>query len=84
MRHAFQALWAIVRRELQKFLRQIKWQPSMLGVFAGKLDYPRYRPLDRLMIRFIMLITKGPTDPRTVVEFTNWAVVQDYARALVT
>ena len=69
---------------LQKFLRQIKWQPSMLGVFAGKLDYPRYRPLDRLMIRFIMLITKGPTDPRTVVEFTNWAVVQDYARALVT
>jgi menaquinone-dependent protoporphyrinogen oxidase len=66
---------------LQKFLKKINWKPQLLGVFAGKLNYPMYGPLDRLMIRFIMLITKGPTDPTTVVEFTDWAKVEAFAHA---
>ena len=65
---------------LQKFLRQIQWRPKQLEVFAGKLDYPRYGFFDRLMIRFIMLITKGPTDPNAVVEFTDWQRVDAFAR----
>ena len=65
---------------LQKFLRRSRWRPKELDVFAGKLDYPRYGFLDRLMIRFIMLITKGPTDPRTVVEFTDWQRVEAFAQ----
>lgn len=65
---------------LLKFLRQLGWQPRLLGVFAGKLDYPRYGWLDRQMIRFIMLITKGPTDPGAVVEFTDWARVEAFGR----
>jgi menaquinone-dependent protoporphyrinogen oxidase len=32
------------------------------------------------MIRFIMLITKGPTDPNAVVEFTDWQRVDAFAR----
>jgi menaquinone-dependent protoporphyrinogen oxidase len=67
---------------LKKFLKKISWQPPLLGVFAGKLNYPIYGPLDRLMIRFIMLITKGPTDPKTVVEFTDWANVEVFAHAV--
>ena len=27
-----------------------------------------------------MLITRGPTDPTTVVEFTDWSAVDDFAR----
>jgi menaquinone-dependent protoporphyrinogen oxidase len=27
------------------------------------------------MIRFIMWMTKGPTDPNAVVEFTDWEAV---------
>ncbi|NCN71375.1 MAG: menaquinone-dependent protoporphyrinogen IX dehydrogenase [Rhodoferax sp.] len=65
---------------LIKFLRTITWKPALTGVFAGKLDYPKYGALDRLMIRFIMLITDGPTDPKTVVEFTNWDTVDAFAR----
>ena len=65
---------------LQQFLRRSRWRPKELDVFAGKLDYPRYGFLDRLMIRFIMLITKGPTDPRTVVEFTDWQRVEAFAQ----
>lgn len=67
---------------LRKFLRQISWRPQQLAVFAGKLDYPRYRSLDRLMIRFIMWLTHGPTDPAAVVEFTDWEAVRAFGRTL--
>ena len=65
---------------LLKFLRQTAWRPDVLAVFAGKLDYPKYGFFDRQMIRLIMWITDGPTDPASVVEFTDWASVDDFAR----
>lgn len=65
---------------LQRFLRQVAWRPAEVEVFAGRLDYPRYKVLDRWMIRFIMWLTNGPTDPRSVVEFTDWARVNTFAR----
>jgi menaquinone-dependent protoporphyrinogen oxidase len=65
---------------LRKFLKQISWRPKQLEVFAGKLDYPKYGFVDRQMIRFIMLITKGPTDPATVVEFTDWQRVEAFGK----
>ena len=67
---------------LRKFLRQIDWCPNQLAVFAGKLDYPKYGIVDRQMIRLIMWITKGPTNPATVVEFTDWQKVEDFGRDL--
>ncbi len=30
------------------------------------------------MIRLIMWMTKGPTDPKTNIEFTNWNQVEDF------
>jgi len=65
---------------LQRFLRQVAWRPAEVEVFAGRLDYPRYKVLDRWMIRFIMWLTNGPTDTRSVVEFTDWARVNTFAR----
>jgi menaquinone-dependent protoporphyrinogen oxidase len=64
----------------RKFLKSIAWQPRLTAVFAGKLDYPSYGFVDRQMIRLIMLITKGPTDPNAVVEFTDWARVEAFGR----
>lgn len=64
----------------RKFLKSISWQPRLTAVFAGKLDYPSYGFVDRQMIRLIMLITKGPTDPKAVVEFTDWAQVEAFGR----
>lgn len=63
---------------LQKFLKQISWKPKTLAVFAGKIEYQKYRFWDRLMIRAIMWMTKGPTDPKTNIEFTNWKHVEDF------
>lgn len=66
----------------RRFLRQVPWRPRLAAVFAGKLDYPSYRPLDRWIIRLIMLITGGPTDPSTVIEYTDWHQVEDFADAI--
>ena len=67
---------------LQKLLRQIAWQPRMLAVFAGKLDYSIYRTWDRLIIKLIMKITHGPTDVDTI-EYTDWVQVEAFALAMV-
>ena len=67
---------------LQKFLKQIAWQPKELAVFAGKIDYQIYGPLDRFMIRFIMWMTKGPTDPNTNIEFTDWDQVDKFGQLI--
>ncbi len=67
---------------LIKFLRQISWKPKLLGVFAGKLDYPRYGFFDRFMIRLIMRMTQGPTDPKAVIDFTDWQQVQAFAGSI--
>lgn len=67
---------------LKKFLKQISWHPQELAVFAGKIDYPRYTFWDRQAIRFIMWITKGPTDPNTVKEFTDWEQVTAFGQVI--
>jgi menaquinone-dependent protoporphyrinogen oxidase len=67
---------------LQKFLRSIAWRPQHLAVFAGRLDYPSLGTLDRTMIRFIMWMTKGPTDPKGVYEFTDWVRVDAFGDLL--
>lgn len=67
---------------VRTFLRKIGWRPRLLAVFAGKLDYPSYDFWDRNIIRFIMLLTGGPTDPRAVAEFTDWRQVEAFGRAI--
>ncbi|GIU18665.1 protoporphyrinogen oxidase [Shewanella colwelliana] len=66
---------------MKKFIQLSLWQPQQLGVFAGKIDYPKYRFFDKFMIRFIMWITKGPTDTSGTYEFTDWDKVQEFGKA---
>ena len=67
---------------LQKFLKKISWQPRTLAVFAGKISYQKYKFWDRQVIRFIMWITGGPTDPQTVIDYTDWDKVDDFGRLI--
>lgn len=64
----------------KRFLSRVSWEPNAIGIFAGKIDYPKYSVLDRLMIRLIMFMTKGPTDPNAVVEFTDWEQVERFGK----
>jgi len=63
---------------VRKLLRRIAWRPKQASVFAGKIDYPRYGFLDRMVIRGIMWLTGGPTDPKAVVDFTDWRKVEEF------
>lgn len=64
---------------VRKFLRQVSWRPTAAAVFAGKLDYAKYGFWDRTIIRFIMWMTRGPTDPATVMEYTDWQQVDAFS-----
>ena len=67
---------------IKKFLKLSNWSPKKLAVFAGKVDYPKYRFIDKYMIRLIMWITNGPTDISKTYEFTNWDEVEEFAHEI--
>lgn len=67
---------------MQAFLQQSQWQPQQLAIFAGRLNYPDYDFFDRNVIRFIMWLTKGPTDPKVDTVFTDWHKVSDFAHRI--
>lgn len=61
-----------------KFLNEMDWIPNTSAVFAGKLDYQKYPFTDRLMIQLIMWMTKGPTNSKTKIEYTDWDKVNQF------
>ena len=65
-----------------KFFKTIQWKPTMVAVFAGNLDYKKYPFFDRIMIQFIMWMTKGPTNSNTKIEYTNWMKVESFCNAI--
>lgn len=67
---------------IKKFLEISKWKPNKIGVFAGKVDYPKYGFFDKYIIKLIMFITNGPTDTSQTYEFTDWSKVDDFAKEL--
>ncbi len=66
-----------------KFFQTINWKPTLVKVFAGKLDYKKYSFFDRKMIQLIMWMTKGPTNTDAEIEYTNWEKVNEFAIELV-
>ena len=67
---------------VKKFLAKTKWKPNKVAVFGGKVDYPNYNFINRNVIRFIMMITNGPTNTDNSYEFTNWEMVKKFALEL--
>jgi len=63
---------------MRSFSRKTTWRPVLLAVFAGKIDYRRYSFFDRQLIRLIMWLTHGPTNPHACVEFTDWGSVDAF------
>lgn len=69
---------------VRKFLASLSWRPAVIEIFGGKIDYPSYGLVDKTMIRFIMWMTKGPTDPNSTVDFTDWGRVDSFGRQIAT
>ncbi len=66
-----------------KFFKTIDWKPTVVKVFAGKLDYKKYSFFDRKMIQLIMWMTKGPTNVNAEIEYTNWEKVNEFGLELI-
>jgi len=64
---------------LRRLLAHYRLRPAEALAVAGRLDYPRYTWLDRQMIRLIMWVSGGPTDPEASIEYTDWAAVDGLA-----
>lgn len=69
---------------LQKFLTLSPWRPNDLKIIAGIVDYPSWPWYDRLAIQLIMKMTKGPTDSKAVIDYTDWNDVKAYANHVLT
>ena len=70
-------------RYMQKFLQLSPWRPRDLKVIAGKVNYPAWPWHERVMIQMIMKYTHGPTDPSTVIDYTDWDDVRGYGKHLL-
>jgi menaquinone-dependent protoporphyrinogen oxidase len=67
-----------------KFFKTIKWKPTYVEVFAGKIDYKKYTFFDRIMIQLIMWMTHGPTNRDAEIEYTKWDRVHAFGEKLLT
>tara|TARA_Y100001968_G_scaffold329085_1_gene377637 strand:+ start:632 stop:1168 length:537 start_codon:yes stop_codon:yes gene_type:complete len=67
---------------LKKFIKKVDWQPTLSGVFAGRLDYPSLDCVNKLAILFIMAITNGPKDISQVYELTDWNKVDELIESM--
>jgi len=68
---------------LRRTLARYRLRPAIATAIAGRLSYPKYRFLDRQVIRLIMAISGGVADGRSDIEYTDWRQVDDFAAAVV-
>ncbi len=68
-------------RYLQRFLRQVGWQPQATATFAGALQYSKYGPLKRLVMRVFVTLTGRDTDMSRDYEYTDWDAVDRFSEA---
>ena len=67
---------------VMKFLKKVKWEPTVKEVFAGRLYYPSLDTLNKLAILFIMFITNGPKDTSKTYELTDWEKVDGLIKSI--
>ncbi|MAV83589.1 MAG: menaquinone-dependent protoporphyrinogen IX dehydrogenase [Gammaproteobacteria bacterium] len=67
---------------VKKFLKKVNWSPKKIGIFPGKIDYPKYKFFDKHMIRLIMYFSGGPTDLNNSYEFTDWQEIDAFAEEI--
>ena len=67
---------------VKNFLKKTTWKPSLVAIFGGKINYPIYRFWDKTIIRLIMWMTNGPTDPNAIFDFTDWEEVEKFGEII--
>jgi menaquinone-dependent protoporphyrinogen oxidase len=69
-----------VAKTFQHFISRTGWRPNAQVAVAGALPYSKYTLRIRLVMKFISWMTGGDTDTSRDYEYTDWAMVDDFAR----
>jgi menaquinone-dependent protoporphyrinogen oxidase len=70
-------------KDIDLYLRDATWQPTLRASFAGALTYTQYSWPVRMMMRRLAQRSGDPTDISRDHVFTDWNVVREYARTMV-
>ena len=63
---------------VDEFISRTGWQPGRIASFAGALQYSKYNPFIRFMMRLILGVAGGETDASHDYEYTDWAAVERF------
>ena len=69
-----------VAKTFQHFSARTGWRPNAELAVAGALPYTRYSLRIRLVMKFISWMMGGDTDTSRDYEYTDWRLVDDFAR----
>jgi menaquinone-dependent protoporphyrinogen oxidase len=69
-------------RILREFLADVGWEPELSATIAGALLYREYDPFTRTVIKLMMKSGGHPTDSSRDYEYTNWHMVDEFARSV--
>lgn len=65
----------------RKFLRQCGWAPAHQATFTGALQYSKYGPFKRLVVKGFAWMGGHDTDASRDYDYTNWKAVDDFSTA---
>ena len=68
------------RRYVEDFCKRTGWEPREVASIAGALQYSKYGPVIKLLMKMIVGISGGETDSSRDYEYTDWAAVERFAR----
>lgn len=69
------------RGYVERFLEETRWSPDRTATVGGAIAYTRYNPLLRRVMRSIAEREGRSTDTSRDHEYTDWAEVEEFARA---
>jgi menaquinone-dependent protoporphyrinogen oxidase len=64
-----------------KFLRRARWRPQLTTMFPGALQYSKYGPMKRWVVRAFAAVAGHDTDTSRDYDYTDWKAVDEFATA---
>lgn len=68
-------------RYATRFLQRARWKPDLVAVFPGALQYSKYGPVKRLVVRAFAAVAGHDTDPSRDYEYTDWQAVERFSES---
>jgi menaquinone-dependent protoporphyrinogen oxidase len=74
---------AETRRMIDEFVEDTGWTPDRTAAVAGALQFSKYSPFERLVMRLIARQHGTEIDPWEDLELTDWKAVDEFTQQFV-